>query len=126
MAPVRRAGQAEVAGPDRGHRRLRLDNHQVHTAGSLTELAEVLSTLTAPPPAMLISDFHLGPTERGSDVIERVRAHFKHSIPAILLTGDTSAVPARFSNEVGLRILNKPVDALRLVSLMDELLQAHS
>jgi hypothetical protein len=41
-----------------------------------------------------------------------------------LLTGDTSAVPARFSNAAGVRTLNKPVDSLCLVSLMDELLQA--
>jgi CheY-like chemotaxis protein len=84
----------------------------------------VLASLSSPP-SLLISDFHLGPTERGSDAIERVRAHFKRTIPAILLTGDTSAVPARFSRESGVRILNKPVDAARLVSLMDELLQTH-
>jgi PAS domain S-box-containing protein len=103
---------------------LSLDHHEVHTAGSLTELAEVLAALSSPP-ALLISDFHLGPTERGSDAIEKVRAHYQRTIPAILLTGDTSAVPARFSSESGVRILNKPVDAPRLVSLMDELLQTH-
>ena len=72
----------------------------------------------------MISDFHLGPTERGSDAIERARLHFKHTLPAILLTGDTSAVPARLSNEAGIRMLNKPVDAQRLVALIDELLHA--
>jgi len=101
---------------------LGLDQHEVHTAGSLTELNEVLATLSTPP-ALLITDFHLGPTERGSDAIERVRARYQRNIPAILLTGDTSAVPARFSSEFGVRMLNKPVDAPRLVSLMDELLQ---
>lgn len=103
---------------------LRLDHHTVHTAGSLTELDAVLREL-ADPPAILISDFHLGPTERGSEAIERIRVHFKRPIPAILLTGDTSAVPARISQEAGVRMLNKPVDAQRLVSLMDELLQTH-
>jgi CheY-like chemotaxis protein len=102
---------------------LRLDDHQVHVAGSLTELDALLGTL-AEPPRIIISDFHLGPTERGSDAIEKIRAYFERAIPAILLTGDTSAVPARFSNEAGIRMLNKPVDAQRLVALIDELLHA--
>jgi CheY-like chemotaxis protein len=100
---------------------LKLDGHTVYAAGSLVELAEVLETLPQPP-AIVISDYHLGPTERGSVAIERTRQHFKRTIPAILLTGDTSAVPARFSNEAGMRVLNKPVDAQRLIALIDELL----
>jgi hypothetical protein len=85
-------------------------------------MEELLPTLKQAP-AIIISDFHLGPTERGSDAIDRVRQHFQCAIPAILLTGDTSAVPARFSNAAAVRTLNKPVDTLCLVSLMDELLQ---
>ncbi len=104
---------------------LQLDDHTVHTAGSLGELADVLAALPQPP-AIVISDFHLGATERGSDAIERVRHHFGCFIPAILLTGDTSAIPARFSNEAGVRILCKPVDAQRLVVLIDELVHAEN
>ena len=102
---------------------LLLDDHQVWTAGSLTEVDELLPTL-GQPPAIVISDFHLGPTERGSDAIERVRQFFNGAIPAILLTGDTSAVPMRVSSAAGVRMLNKPVDAQRLVALMDELLRS--
>jgi PAS domain S-box-containing protein len=113
---------------DRGMREalrtyLKLDDHTVYAVGSLTELAEVLDTLPHAP-RIVISDFHLGPVERGSDAIERTRLHFKRTIPAILLTGDTSAVPARLSSEAGIRMLNKPVDARRLVALIDELLHA--
>ncbi len=101
---------------------LLLDDHHVWAAGSLQEMEALLPTLKQAP-AIIISDFHLGPTERGSDAIDRARQHFRCAIPAILLTGDTSAVPARFSNAAGVRTLNKPVDTLCLVSLMDELLQ---
>jgi CheY-like chemotaxis protein len=100
---------------------LKLDDHTVYAAGSLTELAEIIGTLLQPPD-IVISDFQLGPTERGSEAIERTRVHFKCNVPAILLTGDTSAVPARLSSEAGIRMLSKPVDAERLVSLIDELL----
>jgi DNA-binding response OmpR family regulator len=76
-------------------------------------------------PAIVISDFHLGGNERGSDAIETIRRHFDRRLPAILLTGDTSAVPAKLATEAGLRMLNKPVDAARLVAVMDELLRLH-
>jgi PAS domain S-box-containing protein len=103
---------------------LQLDDHQVHTAASLTELDALLRTLEACP-SIVISDFHLGTHERGSDAIEMIRRHFKSALPAILLTGDTSAVPARLAGEAGIRILNKPVDGQRLVAVVDELLHSH-
>jgi CheY-like chemotaxis protein len=74
-------------------------------------------------PAIVISDYHLRLHEHGSDAIERIRHRFRHDIPAILLTGDTSAVPARVVDGTGMRMLSKPVDAHRLVTVIDELLQ---
>lgn len=104
---------------------LKLDDHSVYAAASLSELGEVLESLPHPPDIM-ISDFHLGSTERGSDAIEKARLYFERNTPAILLTGDTSAVPARLSSEAGIRMLNKPVDTQRLIALMDELLHAEA
>jgi PAS domain S-box-containing protein len=102
---------------------LQLDDHEVHAVGSLGELDQLLAALSAPP-AIIISDFHLGPSERGSEAIDRTRRHFQFELPAILLTGDTSAVPARLVNCPATRMLNKPVDAQRLVAVMDELLRS--
>lgn len=103
---------------------LQLDDHKVHTAASMAELDKLLDTLDASP-SIVISDFHLGTHERGSDAIDRIRRHFKSALPAILLTGDTSAVPARLAREAGIRMLNKPVDSHRLVAVVDELLHSH-
>lgn len=103
---------------------LQLDDHKVHTAASMAELDKLLDTLDVSP-SIVISDFHLGTHERGSDVIEKIRRHFKSALPAILLTGDTSAVPARLASEAGIRMLNKPVDGQRLVAVVDELLHSH-
>src|SRR5688500_12310493 len=91
----------------------------LHATYTATARAFFTQSLTQPP-AIVISDFHLGPTDRGSDAIDTVSQWFNCAIPAILLTGDTSAVPARLSSEAGVRLLNKPLDAQRLVSLMDE------
>lgn len=101
---------------------LQLDQHEVHTAGTLFELDELLNTLDVSP-AIVISDFHLGLHEHGSDAIDKIRHHFLRAVPAILLTGDTSAVPARLVNGTSIRMLNKPVDARRLAAVIDELLQ---
>jgi PAS domain S-box-containing protein len=101
---------------------LQLDQHEVHTAGTLFELDELLDTLDVSP-AIVISDFHLGLHEHGSDAIEKIRHRFHCAVPAILLTGDTSVVPARIVNGTGIRMLNKPVDARRLAAVIDELLQ---
>lgn len=103
---------------------LQLDEHKVHTAASMAELDKLLDTLDVSP-SIVISDFHLGTHERGSDAIEKIRRHFKSALPAILLTGDTSAVPARLASEAGIRMLNKPVDGQRLVAVVDELLHSH-
>jgi DNA-binding NtrC family response regulator len=102
---------------------LQLDEHEVHTAGSLAELDAILERLDTPP-TIVISDFHLGALERGSDAIDRIRVRYQRKLPAILLTGDTSAVPARLANSARLKLLNKPVDAERLVAAMGELLLA--
>jgi len=101
---------------------LQLDEHEVHTAASLTDLDTLLETMEISP-AIVISDFHLGTRERGSDAIERIRRHFKCPLPAILLTGDTSLIPARLAGGPDIRILNKPVDAQRLTMVVDELLR---
>lgn len=100
---------------------LQLDDHQVHTAGSMAELEELLETFEVPP-SIVISDYHLGAEESGSDAIERIRQRFQSPLPAILLTGDTSAVPVRLASRAGIHMLSKPVDAEQLIAVLDELL----
>jgi len=99
---------------------LQLDDHEVNVAGSLSELDAVLAT--APPPDIVISDYRLGDRERGSDAIERIRSKYGRQIPAIVLTGDTSVVPAHLNEQPATRMLNKPVDVKLLTATMEELL----
>ncbi len=100
---------------------LQLDDHEVHLAASLGELDVVLRDLTAPPD-LVISDYRLGERERGSDAIERIRTKFGSHVPAIVLTGDTSLIPAQLCEQPATRMLNKPVDVRLLTATMEELL----
>ena len=103
---------------------LELDDHEVFLAGSLQELDQVLGTLKQPPD-IVVSDSHLGASERGTDAIDRIRVRFGNHIPAIVLTGDTSLIPARLGEQPATRMLNKPVDIELLTATMEELLRAH-
>ena len=73
---------------------------------------------------IVISDFKLGERDRGTDAIERIRMRFGRHVPAIVLTGDTSQIPAKLSEQPATRMLNKPVDVQLLVATMDQLLRS--
>lgn len=75
-------------------------------------------------PDVLISDFRLG-AEDGIEAIQRVREEFNADIPALLITGDTSAELVSVFRDSGLRVLHKPVsgDAL-LKAVRTELVAA--
>jgi PAS domain S-box-containing protein len=100
---------------------LQLDDHEVYLAASLQELDGVIGELKSPPD-IVISDYRLGEFDRGSEAIERIRVKYGEHIPAIVLTGDTSLIPARFGEQRSTRILNKPVDVQLLTATMEELL----
>lgn len=99
---------------------LQLDDHQVFMAASLAELDALLETLPSAPD-IVISDYRLGERERGSDAIERIRKKFGAHVPAIVLTGDTSLIPAHLGEQPATRMLNKPVDVQLLTATMEEL-----
>lgn len=102
---------------------LKLDGYKVHGVGSLSELDELLEDF-AEPPAIVVSDFRLKRNETGSEAIARVRAKFGASLPAIVLTGDVSSVPADAFKGTRTRLLDKPIDVVALTGVIGELLNA--
>jgi hypothetical protein len=76
-------------------------------------------------PDLIVSDFHLGSSLTGIDVIRELRALAGVTIPAILVTGDTSPRLANAENAVNLDILSKPVDAAEFLDCIDRLLSAN-
>ncbi len=73
-------------------------------------------------PDILISDFRLG-VEDGIAAIYRVREEFNEEIPALLITGDTSAELVSIFRDSGLQVLHKPISGDRLLSAVSAELQ---
>lgn len=96
----------------------------VLTAGS-DEAALMRVVERQQPPDLIISDYHLANGKSGIRAIEQINAAFASSIPAILISGDTTAEPLRDANARGYILLHKPVDPMRLRAVMHELFRDH-
>ena len=73
---------------------------------------------------LLVSDYHLGDGETGTQVIAALREAVGMSLRAVLTTGDTSSVIKELACDPYLRITSKPIDAEELLSLLRALLAA--
>jgi CheY-like chemotaxis protein len=85
-------------------------------------LAEAYSAIEARAEGfdLIISDFHLAAGELGVDAIEFARRHYGRTLPAIVLSGDTSKAVAEFKSGSGTMFLDKPVDVDRLLRAIDK------
>ena len=75
-------------------------------------------------PDLLITDYHLGAGELGTEVIATLRDKLRAEVRAVLMTGDTSDVVKQMPNDPRLRIASKPIDAEQLLSVLKDLLTA--
>jgi CheY-like chemotaxis protein len=94
---------------------------EVTIAPSLQEVRDLLAT--ARDWDLIISDYQLGAEETGLDVINAVRTQRRNDIPAILISGDTSAELLQLANSAGHHLIHKPVKPAKLRSLVMFLLQ---
>lgn len=67
---------------------------------------------------IVLSDLRLANKEDGITAIERVRAAYGAPLPAVLITGDTSADEVKRAHESGHQVLFKPVRPRELYSLL--------
>ncbi len=88
----------------------------VSSAGSAADAAR--RVVGAPPPQLIICDYHLGGTELGTAVIQRVRELTDHAIPALILSADASSELRLATTLAGLHLLHKPLNVARLRALM--------
>jgi PAS domain S-box-containing protein len=98
---------------------LRVEGYRVIAAASL---AEALRALPGQTPQLLVTDYHLGDGELGTEIIAAVREQVRPDLEAVLLTGDTSPLVKELRGDPHLKILSKPVDAEELLKLLQELL----
>jgi signal transduction histidine kinase/CheY-like chemotaxis protein len=67
-------------------------------------------------PDVLIADYRLPGGETGVDVVEQLRAIVGRKVPAVIVTGDTSAESERAVRTCGCGLLRKPIVADELVA----------
>jgi len=89
-----------------------------HNPIATASRAEAESALAAGErmPDLIISDYHLGGGETGVDAIVSVRRRVGRTLPALLLSGDTSTAMRQLADLPACRVLNKPVDVEQLSS----------
>lgn len=75
-------------------------------------------------PSMIVADYRLQDGKTGDAAIELVREEFNIDIPAIIVTGDTSADRLREATASGFRLLHKPVQPDELVSVISSVFLA--
>ena len=101
---------------------LKVEGYQVLTAGSVAEALRCAESDARID--LLVTDYHLGGIDTGTAVITGVRALAGAELPAVLITGDTSAAIRQLECP-RLRLANKPIQADKLLELLRNLLSAH-
>lgn len=92
---------------------LKIDGHEVRSAGSPEEALQLLEKWEQAPD-IIVSDFQLNAALSGADLIEQLRKLRQREIPAVVLSGDTIKVTPRCASIIACRVLHKPVDAEEL------------
>ena len=72
-------------------------------------------------PSMIIADYRLENGKTGDLAIKLVREEFNSDIPAIIVTGDTSADRLKEATNSGFRLLHKPVQPDELLSVISSI-----
>ena len=93
---------------------LQAEGYRVATAASAAEAKELIRELVVTP-ALLISDFHLLDGSTGVEAVAAIREYFGETIPAFVVSGDTSKVVKDARLIENCTLMNKPVDTDRLL-----------
>jgi signal transduction histidine kinase len=93
---------------------------QVVSLRSGLEVATWLAS--AEPPDAIIADYHLGDDTNGLAQIQEIRRHFGNDLPAMLVTSDRDPAIRASAKELGLPMLNKPVQPAKLRALLSHLI----
>ncbi|MBR0706257.1 hybrid sensor histidine kinase/response regulator [Bradyrhizobium liaoningense] len=96
---------------------LTLQGHRVYAGRSAAEVQQVHAAAVAAgdaPVDLIIADYRLGDGATALDAIEALCAHVGRSVPAVIVTGDTSPSRIKEATASGHRILHKPISGEEL------------
>ncbi|SEN11423.1 Signal transduction histidine kinase [Pseudomonas sp. ok272] len=85
---------------------------------------EALQHVAHWPVQMLISDYCLRQNETGTQVIHQVREALGISVPALIITGDTTTQRLREARDSGVPLLHKPVSPMQLYRALADSVEA--
>jgi two-component system, sensor histidine kinase len=99
---------------------LKVDGYRVTAVSSLAEAVRMARSEERID--LLVTDYHLGNGETGSQVIAALRDVMGVSVKAVLITGDTSMAMRGLPLDTRLRMASKPIKAEELLALLRALL----
>ena len=138
--PTQRAAEAPavMAGPGDplpGRRLLVVDNEEniLHSMAALlgqwgcdvltaVDQDAAMAVLEGSPPEIILADYHLDQGVTGWEVATAIRAHFGRAIPVVMITADRSDQCRRQLQGLDVPVLNKPVKAGKMRSVLSHLL----
>jgi len=71
---------------------------------------------------LLVTDYHLGGSDTGTQVVALLREQLGRPLKAVLITGDTSSAMRELTVDELVRVASKPIKADELLAMMRELL----
>jgi len=99
---------------------LEIEGYEVVAASSPGEVDAALATGTRPID-LIVTDYQLNDVQTGLDIVAAVRRRLGRTVPAILVTGDTS--PAIGDMKLaGLEMMSKPIDTNALLSVAQNMI----
>lgn len=128
-------GLPQLGNPLPGRRLLVLDNELsiLHSMAALltqwgcealtaTDEASALEVLQGRAPELILADYHLDLGVTGWEVVQALRLHFNAAIPLVMITADRSDECRKQLQGFGVPVLNKPVKAGKMRSVLSHLL----
>ena len=99
----------------------------IYPARSAKDAIQLLTAAaTADAIDLIIADYRLENATTGLDAVDELRTYLKQSVPAIILTGDTSPLVLKTISDSGHHLLNKPIDGDHLQQAIHAILRPRS
>jgi len=100
---------------------LELVGHRITSAATVHEALERVEA-NRHNLELIITDYTLGRNETGIQLVERIRESMGHSLPAVIITGDTTPELQRKAGQCECQLLHKPVKGEQLLNCVHKLL----
>ena len=104
------------------HMLLRVEGYRVTAVASMAEALKHVRGGNGVD--LLVSDYHLGQGQTGTQVLAALRETLSVPLKAVLTTGDTSSAIKELPRDPFLRVASKPIQADELLTLLRALLAA--